>query len=100
MKICDDPEKLHAVRLAAGGGDVLLGCDMVVAGSYETLSKLQAGRTKAVVNGHQAMTADFTRDPDLNFPEHRLQKAIGRAVGDHGGDTEGALEFVEATTLA
>lgn len=100
VKICDDPEKLHAVRLAAGGGDVLLGCDMVVAGSYETLSKLQAGRTKAVVNGHQAMTADFTRDPDLNFPEHRLQKAIGRAVGDHGGDTEGALEFVEATTLA
>jgi len=104
VRICDDPEKLHAVRIAAGGADLLLGCDMVVAGSYETLSKLQAGRTKAVVNGQQTMTADFTRDPDLNFPERRLHKAISTAI--HGaaetpprGD-DAQLDFVEATALA
>ena len=103
VRICDDPDKLHAVRLAAGGADVMLGCDMVVSGSYETLSKLQAGRTKAVVNGQQTMTADFTRDPDLNFPERRLAKAIRTAVvgaADAAAEGGGALDFVEATELA
>jgi len=101
VRICDDPEKLHAVRIAAGGTDLLLGCDMVVSGSFETLSKLQAGRTHAIVNGQQTMTADFTRDPDMNFPERRLHKALHLAVdGTDTPDDTSRVDFVEATALA
>jgi indolepyruvate ferredoxin oxidoreductase len=95
IRICDDPNKLHAVRIAAGGTDLLLGCDMVTAGGYETLSKLQAGKTRAVINAHQTMTADFTADPDLHFPVQRLTAAINEAVG--GTDN---ASYVEATELA
>ena len=101
VRVCDDPEKLHAVRIAAGGANAMLGCDMVTSGSYEALSKLQAGRTRAVVNGQKTMTADFTRDPDLNFPERRLHKAIHLAVdGVETAPDNIQVEFIEATALA
>ncbi|MBT6094419.1 MAG: indolepyruvate ferredoxin oxidoreductase family protein, partial [Rhodospirillaceae bacterium] len=99
IRICDDPAKLHAVRIAAGGADLLLGCDMVTAGGAETLGKLQPGKTRAVVNAEQTMTADFTRDPDLHFPARRLMTAIDAAVGiDDRGESN--ADYVEATRLA
>ena len=101
VRVCDDPEKLHAVRIGAGGADAMLGCDMITSGSYETLSKLQAGRTRAVVNGQKTMTADFTRDPDLNFPERRLHKAIHLAVdGVETALDDTQVDFIQATALA
>jgi indolepyruvate ferredoxin oxidoreductase len=93
IRICDDPARLYAVRIASGGADLLMGCDMVTAGGDETISKLQAGRTRAVVNAHETMTADFTRAPDLEFPQAKLRDAIDTATG-------GQAEYVEATELA
>ena len=93
VRICDDPAKLFAVRIAAGGADLLMGCDMVTAGGDETLGKLQAGRTRAVINAHETMTADFTRSPDLKFPEAQLRDALDTATGN-------AAAYVEATELA
>ncbi len=92
IRIADDPARLHAVRIAAGGADLLIGCDLVSSGSLETLAKLRAERTRAVVNGQRTMTAEFTRDPDLHFPERRLHEAIE--------ETTSAADFVEATDLA
>ncbi|MEK9724703.1 MAG: DUF6537 domain-containing protein, partial [Rhodospirillaceae bacterium] len=101
IRIAKSPEDLHAVRIATGACDLLLGCDMVTRGSYETLSKLQAGRTRAVVNGQRTMTADFTRDPDRNFPERRLHKALYTAIDDREtGGPDSRVDFVEATQLA
>ena len=31
-------------------------------------SKIAQGETRAVINTHEAMTGDFTRNPDLEFP--------------------------------
>jgi indolepyruvate ferredoxin oxidoreductase len=93
IRICDDASKLYAVRIASGGADLLMGCDMVTAGGDETISKLQAGRSKAIINAHETMTADFTRAPDLEFPDAQLRDAIDTATG-------GQAEYVEATELA
>ena len=99
VRICDDRDKLHSVRIAAGGANLLLGCDMVTAGVAETLSRLQEGNSRAVVNLHKTMTAEFTRDPDLDFPMRRLKLAIDAAVGiDENG--EPGSHYVEATNLA
>jgi len=94
LRIADNPDRLHAVRIAAGGADLLIGADMVTAGSFETLGKLTPGKTRAVVNAHEIMTAEFTRDPDLDFPDHELAEALVHATGpDH-------LDLVDATRLA
>ncbi|MBW7852590.1 MAG: indolepyruvate ferredoxin oxidoreductase family protein [Rhodospirillales bacterium] len=93
LRIADEPESLHAVRIAAGGANLLLGCDMVVAAGADALAKTRAGHTRAVINDHEVMTAEFTHNPDLDFPELALQRAIGDATG-------GAADFVDGTGLA
>ncbi len=94
LRFANDPEKLHAVRISAGGADLLLGCDLVTAGSLETLGKLHDGETRAIVNSHEIMTADFTENPDLEFPEQQLVGAIELATGN------GNTELLDATGLA
>jgi len=93
IRIADDQNKLNAVRIAAGGANLLLGCDMITSGDTETLGKLQEGRTKAIVNSHETMTADFTNQPDMDFPEAPLKEALIRAVGKNN------VEFINATEI-
>ena len=81
VRIADRPEDIHAVRIAAGGARLLLGCDMVVAGSFDALAKVQEGVTAAVVNSHETMTGEFTRNPDLAFPRQTLLDLIAETAG-------------------
>jgi indolepyruvate ferredoxin oxidoreductase len=94
VRIAERPDSIHAVRIAAGAARLLLGCDLVVSASAEALSKLEAGRSRAIVNSHETITGDFTRNPDLPFPARDLRDGIAAAVG------AGNAEFVEATRLA
>ncbi|HTW51387.1 MAG TPA: indolepyruvate ferredoxin oxidoreductase family protein, partial [Stellaceae bacterium] len=94
VRVAVSPGAIHAVRIANGGAKLLLGCDLVVSASGEALSKLRPGETRAVVNSHQTITGDFTRNPDLAFPEQQLSSAVINAVG------QGGAEFLDATGLA
>ena len=94
VRIADRPEDLHAVRIAAGEADAVVGGDVVATASSEALAKMQGGSTRAVVNCAETPTAEFTRDPNWQFPLHRMQQVIVDAVGT------GAAEFVDATKLA
>lgn len=94
IRVAEIPEDIHAVRVAAGGARLLLGCDIVVAGAFDSLAKIEAGATRAVVNSHVAMTGEFTRQPDLEFPAARLAEAIEAATG------KGASDFIDATRIA
>jgi indolepyruvate ferredoxin oxidoreductase len=94
VRIAERPEQIHAVRIAAGNADLLLGCDLVVAAGAEALSRLRAGKSRAIVNSHETITGDFTRQPDLPFPSRDLRHAVAAAVA------AGDAEFVEATRLA
>jgi indolepyruvate ferredoxin oxidoreductase len=94
VRIAARPDDIHAVRIAAGSARLLLGCDLVVSAGSEALSKLQPGQTTAIVNSHETITGDFTRNPDLPFPGSELCRSIAAAVG---GDN---AEFLEATRLA
>ncbi|MBI4968835.1 MAG: indolepyruvate ferredoxin oxidoreductase family protein [Rhodospirillales bacterium] len=94
LRLAREPEQIHAVRIAAGGARLLIGCDLVVSAGPEALSKLHPGQTVAVVNDHEAMTADFTRNPDLDFPAPAMKQAIREAVG------KGAAHFLDASRLA
>jgi indolepyruvate ferredoxin oxidoreductase len=94
VRIGATPEALHAVRLGAGGANLLLGCDLVVSASPDALAKLEPGASRAIVNTHETITGEFTRHPDLAFPSNTLKLSIEAAAG---GD---ACDFLEATKLA
>ncbi len=94
VRIGATPESLHAVRLGAGGANVLLGCDLVVSASPDALAKLEPGLSRAIVNTQETITGEFTRHPDLAFPSHTLRLSIEAAAGAD------ACDFVDATRLA
>jgi indolepyruvate ferredoxin oxidoreductase len=85
---------IYAVRIAAGETDLLLGCDLVVSSSEEALAKLNDKIAHAVINSHEAATAEFTRNPDAQVPGAAMREALSEAVG------EGKTRFVDATRLA
>jgi indolepyruvate ferredoxin oxidoreductase len=88
------PDDIKAIRVASGGADLVLGCDMVVTGSNKTLAVVRHGHTRMIVNAHQMMTGEFTRDADLRFPAQSLKKNIEAAAGAP------QAEFIDATRLA
>jgi len=94
IRIAPRPENIHAVRISAGGARLLLGCDLVVSAGFDALSKVRQGVTRVVVNRQETITGDFTRNPDMTFPERRLREMILAAAGDT------ATDFVEASRLA
>jgi len=96
IRIAKSPADIHAVRIAAGEADLVLGCDMVVVNDYWPLSKIRAGRTRVVLNSYEAMPGTFTTRPDMQFPAQDIVKAIALALG---GDDAG-LHVVDATQLA
>ncbi|MDX1514734.1 MAG: DUF6537 domain-containing protein, partial [Gammaproteobacteria bacterium] len=94
VRVADSPDLIHAVRIPAGGADLLLGCDLVVAAGFEALSKVDSEHTHAVINSHESITAGFVGNPDLVFPSAAMRRAITEATG------EGKDDFIDATRLA
>ncbi len=94
LRIARRPEDIHAVRIAAGEADLVLGCDMVVVNDYWSLSKIRAGRSRVVLNTYEAMPGTFTTRPDLAFPARQIVEAVTLALGGE------APERIDATELA
>ncbi|MGE5739730.1 MAG: DUF6537 domain-containing protein, partial [Betaproteobacteria bacterium] len=94
VRIADTPEELHATRIAAGEAKLVLACDILTGVGTEALAKMQKGVTKALVNTSLVMPAQFTREPDLEFPTGSMEREIKEAVG------AGDAEFLDATKLA
>jgi len=93
LQIAAHPDHIRTVRLGSGGARLVLGCDLVVAASQKAMDTARNG-TRMVVNLHEQMTGDFTRNANLRFPSGSLQETIVKGVGD------GNAEFVSATRLA
>ncbi len=94
IRIAKSPGDIHAVRIAAGEADLVLGCDMVVVNDYWALSKIRAGRTQVVLNSYEAMPGTFTTRPDMQFPAAEIVSAVRTAL-----DGDEPL-VVDATQLA
>ena len=94
VRVARTPEELHSTRIPAGGADLALGCDIVVATGQDGMQKLSPKRTTAIVNTHVAPTADFATNADLDMSSAGMESRISAAVGEERAD------FVEATKLA
>lgn len=83
----------QALRVPQGQANLLLGCDALVSGGHETLDCL-GDATIAIVNLHETITGEFTRNPDASLPMRRLRQTIATRIG------EGHLATLDATALA
>jgi indolepyruvate ferredoxin oxidoreductase len=107
IRIAPNPEDLQATRIAMGEADVVLGCDEVVAIAADTLSRMQEGRTRAVINSDVSITSDTVRRfraqgksgdiKQFNDPDAKARTMEREIVGAVGSDN---AEFIAATRLA
>ena len=81
VRLSAHPSDIHAVRIAAGEADLVLGCDMVVVNDYWALSKVRGERSEVVLNTWQAMPGSFTTKPDLQFPAEEIIAGVRLALG-------------------
>ena len=81
VRLARTPEDIHAVRIAAGEADLVLGCDMVVVNDYWALSKVRGERSEVVLNTYEAMPGSFTMRPDLHFPAADIVAGVKLALG-------------------
>jgi indolepyruvate ferredoxin oxidoreductase len=94
IRIANTPSDIHAIRVAAGGADLVLGGDIVVVGAKKVLGAMKTGITRVIVNTAEFLPGDFTRNADFSLPTERLKRAI---IGYAGRDR---TRFVDAGRLA
>jgi indolepyruvate ferredoxin oxidoreductase len=94
VRLAARPEDLSAARVPAGGADLLLGCDMVVAVSPEALARYSEGATRGVVNTHVVPTSGFVMNPDVDLETKAMVRVLRRAIGENG------LDLIDAGTMA
>ena len=94
IRFANKPGDIHAIRVAAGRADLVLGGDIVVAGTRKVLATVTHGATQMVVNTNEFLPGEFTRNADFFLPSERLKRTI---VADAGRDN---AHFIDATRLA
>ncbi|MFL5154199.1 MAG: indolepyruvate ferredoxin oxidoreductase family protein [Microvirga sp.] len=94
VRLANDQDDIHAIRVTAGAADLVLGCDLVVTGTKKVLASVAPGRTGLVVNTAEIMPGDFTRNADFSLPAARIKRAITAAAGGE------RVDFVDATAIA
>lgn len=92
-RLAKRPEDISAIRVATGEADALIGGDLVVSAGAKTIGLMKTGRTGGVVNSHEIITGDFTRDTNFQLPTDRLQVALQARLHD-------ALSLFDASELA
>ncbi len=75
-RLSERPEDISAIRVATGEVDALIGGDIVVSAGTKTLALCAEDRTGAVVNSHEIVTGDFTRDTEFRLPMWRLKLSL------------------------
>jgi indolepyruvate ferredoxin oxidoreductase len=81
IRIANQPDDIHAIRVAAAGADLVIGGDIVVVGTRKVLGAIKSGHTRVVVNTAEFLPGDFTRNADFSLPTERLKRAIAGAAG-------------------
>ena len=93
-RVAPQQTDIKAVRVPAGEADLLIGCDLVVSASYETMGKTAEGRTYAIINDAEQPTADFIHDPDAQLPTTALRAHILEQCSND------QVTFVDASLVA
>ncbi|WP_061934766.1 indolepyruvate ferredoxin oxidoreductase family protein [Aureimonas sp. AU22] len=80
VRIARADRPVAAPRIAAGGADLLLAADSVVAASKEAILLCDAKRTHAVFNTRNTPVSDFVRLRDFDFRQAAVERTVEKAV--------------------
>ncbi len=92
-RIAKEPADISVVRVATGECDALIGGDLVVSAGASTLGLMRADRAGAVVNCHETITGEFTRNTEFTLPLERLKLALSSRLRHR-------LTFLDASELS
>ncbi|SLN38941.1 indolepyruvate ferredoxin oxidoreductase [Falsiruegeria litorea R37] len=92
-RLANDPDDISAIRVATGECDALIGGDLVVSAGAKTIGLLRNETAGAVVNSHEIITGDFTRNTEFQIPSDRLELALEARLKDR-------LALFDASDLA
>ena len=93
LRLAERPQDINAIRVAVGEADCVIGGDLVVTAGSKTLGLMRQGRTGAVVNSHEIITGEFTRNREFRLPSGQMRLALEARLKDRGA-------FFDATDLA
>jgi indolepyruvate ferredoxin oxidoreductase len=80
VRISRADRPVTAPRIAAGGADLLLGADSVVAASKDSILLCDPDRTEAVLNAKITPVSDFVRLRDFDFRETAVERLVEKNV--------------------
>jgi len=103
LRLAPSAGDIKAIRVAAAGADVLLGCDMVVAGSAKSLAAITPRVTSVFVNTNETLPGEFTRDADYALPSHALLQSLEERAGTdrmHAIDATGTATALFGDSIA
>ncbi len=92
-RLANAPEDIAAIRVSTGECDALIGGDLVVSAGAKTLGLTRTGRTLGIVNSHEIITGDFTRDTEFKLPSEQLALSLQARLRD-------GLTMFDASALA
>ncbi|ABG32732.1 indolepyruvate ferredoxin oxidoreductase family protein [Roseobacter denitrificans] len=92
-RLARKPSDIKAIRVSTGEAHALIGGDLMVSAGAKTLGLTAAGKTGAVVNSHEIITGDFTRDTEFRLPSERLTLALEARL-------QSRLDLFDASELA
>ena len=93
LRLAKRPQDINAIRVAVGEADCVIGGDLVVTAGSKTLGLMRQGRTGAVVNSHEIITGEFTRNREFRLPSGQMRLALEARLKDRAA-------FFDATDLA
>ena len=92
-RLANKPEDISAIRVATGEAHALIGGDLVVSAGAKTLGLMKPGVSGAVVNSHEIITGDFTRDTEFSLPSDSLRVSLEAKLRE-------SLDLFDASDLA
>jgi indolepyruvate ferredoxin oxidoreductase len=94
VRIAATAQQIDAVRIGPGATDLLLGADLVVAAAADTLERLSAGRSAAVVSTDETPTSAVIRLRDAALPMDLMSARVRARC------RAGAFHVIDAAALA
>ena len=80
--IADRQDDIRTTRVGMAGGDLIIGCDPIVAANKETTLRIRAGRTHVALNTHSTPTAAFVKNGNWENPAEQCVSNVAQAVGE------------------
>ncbi len=93
VRISRPDRPVAAPRIAAGGADLLIAADAVVAASKDSIVLCDPARTEAILNTRLTPVSDFIRDRDFDFRTATVERSVA-------GSTRSTRHFRDFSTLA